>query len=132
MIDTRYAVFRYRSFNPDSSRCPTLGHSSRSTRSRTRLGGREAGQGLTEYAVLVSLVAVACIAAMAFFGGALQGRISSFVAAIAGESTATIEEGNKRAQSASKKLSERSKKIDGMKVNTDKATGEVIDSESLQ
>lgn len=93
---------------------------------------RERGQGLTEYAVLVSLVAVACIAAMAFFGGALQGRISSFVAAIAGESTANIEEGNKRAQSASRKLSERSKTIDGMKVNTDKATGEVIDSETLQ
>lgn len=90
------------------------------------------GQGLTEYAVLISLVGVACIAAMALFGGALQGRISSLVAAIAGEDRARIEEGNATARSASEKLRTRSKKVDGMKVNTDQASGEVIDNESLQ
>ena len=92
----------------------------------------ERGQGLTEYAVLISLVGVACIAAMALFGGALQGRISSLVAAIAGEDRSRIEEGNATARSASEKLRTRSKKVDGMKVNTDQTSGEVIDTESLQ
>lgn len=92
----------------------------------------ERGQGLTEYAILISLVGVACIAAMALFGGALQGRLSSLVAAIAGEDRARIEEGNATARNASEKLRSRSKKVDGMKVNTDQTGGEVIDSESLQ
>ena len=93
---------------------------------------RQAGQGLTEYAILVSLVGVACIAAMALFGGALQGRISSLVAAVAGEERSKIEEGNTTARNASEKLRTRSKNISGMKVNTDQAGGEVIDTESLQ
>jgi|GEM_PF-4782348 len=96
---------------------------------RTR---RECGQGLTEYAVLVSLVAVACIAAMVLFGGALQGRISAIVAAVAGEDRAKIDEGNKSAAKASEKLRTRIRKVDGMKVNTDANSGEVIDTESLQ
>jgi Flp pilus assembly pilin Flp len=45
---------------------------------KTKLS-KQSGQALTEYAVLVSLVAVACIAAMALFGAALKGRMSSLV-----------------------------------------------------
>ena len=99
---------------------------------RLRATSRERGQGLTEYAILVSLVAVACIAAMVLFGGALQGRIAAVVSAVAGDDLAKIDEGNKVAQAASEKLRTRMRKVDGMKINTDKETGEVIDSETLQ
>jgi pilus assembly protein Flp/PilA len=34
---------------------------------------RDDGQGLAEYALLLSLIAMACIAALVFFGGTLQG-----------------------------------------------------------
>jgi Flp pilus assembly pilin Flp len=90
------------------------------------------GQGLTEYAVLVSLVGVACIAAMALFGGALRGRIASLVAAVAGEDAAVVEEGNAIAKKASEKVRSRAKVVDGMKVSTDTSSGEIIETENLQ
>ncbi len=94
--------------------------------------GSEKGQGLTEYAVLVSLVAVACIAAMALFGGALRGRIASLVAAVAGEDSSKVDAGNKMAESMSKNLRDRMGNVTGMKVDTTKGKGEVIDSETIQ
>ena len=91
---------------------------------------REKGQALTEYAVLVSLVAVASIAAMALFGAALKGRVSALVAAIAGESTEKIEEGEASARAASEQLRQRLKKVSGMKVDSG-SSGEVIDEIDL-
>ena len=118
------------SAGPDSSSLQSATAQSPHT-ARKRIRGQR-GQGLTEYAVLVSLVAVACIAAMVLFGGALQGRIAAIVAAVAGEDRGKIDEGNKTAAKASERLRTRIRKVDGMKVNTDANTGEVIDSESLQ
>ena len=43
------------------------------------------GQGLTEYAVLLSLVAVAAIATTALFGSAIKAKIASIGGAISGE-----------------------------------------------
>ena len=85
------------------------------------------GQALTEYAVLVSLVAVASIAAMALFGAALRGRVSSLVAAIAGDSQENIDASEDATKQASQELRNRLKKVNGMSVETG-AKGEVIDN----
>lgn len=46
---------------------------------------KQSGQGLTEYAVILSMVAVAAIAAMGFFGGAIKGKVASLSAAVSGD-----------------------------------------------
>jgi Flp pilus assembly pilin Flp len=42
----------------------------------------EAGQGLAEYALILSLIAIVAIVALAFLGGAITGLLSSIGAAI--------------------------------------------------
>jgi len=43
------------------------------------------GQGLTEYAVVLSLVAVAAIGVMAFFGSNIKGKVAQLSGAVAGD-----------------------------------------------
>lgn len=38
---------------------------------------RDEGQGLAEYALILSLVAILCVAALVFFGGNLQTLLST-------------------------------------------------------
>ena len=67
----------------------------------------EKGQGLTEYAVILSLVAVASIAAMAFFGGTVKAKMAALSGAVAGSDVSKVKESDKKAdkfaQSAAKK-----------------------------
>lgn len=46
--------------------------------------GMRTGQGLTEYAVVLSLIGVASIATMVFFGNALRSKIATLGSAIVG------------------------------------------------
>ncbi len=80
------------------------------------------GQGLTEYAILLSLVAVASIAATAFFGGAIKGKIAALSGAIAGQNINKIEAAEQKAQLAAEKAQENASQISGnttIKVNED-------------
>ena len=60
----------------------------------------QSGQGLTEYAVILSLVAVASIAGMALFGGAVKGKIASLSGAIAGQKESEVTNSDTKAKNA--------------------------------
>ena len=83
----------------------------------------ESGQGLTEYAVILSLVAVASIAGMAMFGGAVKGKIAALSSAISGQSKSEVDEADKISQKFAENAKENSKKTKG---NTN-LSDEIID-----
>ena len=53
-----------------------------------RLSGRrlQRGQGMTEYIIIVALVAIAAIAVYSFFGQAVRGQMASITGQLAGSS----------------------------------------------
>lgn len=73
----------------------------------------QSGQGLTEYAVVLSLVAVASIACMALFGGAIKGRIASLSAAVAGQSESDVTAADKKAKEAAKEATRKASSVRG-------------------
>ena len=85
-------------------------------RSRSSIKNQK-GQGLTEYAIVLSLVALISIAAMTLFGGAIREKVGSLIGAITGD-TSTYESANKNLDKIgkdTKKVGE--KKLDGMKAD---------------
>jgi Flp pilus assembly pilin Flp len=78
---------------------------------------QESGQGLTEYAVLVSVVAVASIAVTALFGAALKSKIASLGAAIAGKSSTDVSSFEKQAQQKADAARKAAEDVDGMQVS---------------
>jgi len=54
-------------------------------------GGNRKGQGLTEYIIVVALVAVAGIGIVNIFGNQLRNQFHAIVRAMAGSQTATVE-----------------------------------------
>ncbi len=97
--------------------------------------GSQRGQGLTEYAVVLSLVAVAAIAATAFFGGAVKARIAALAGAVAGDSQQSVNAANKTAVKAARNAGEASKKVGGMTIDHSGSSAgdgaEVIDDVTL-
>ena len=71
------------------------------------------GQGLTEYAVVLSLVAVASIASMAFLGATIKGKVAALSGAIAGQSVSEITKSDQKAQNAAKEASKHASKVRG-------------------
>ena len=55
------------------------------------LGKKRRGQGLTEYIIVVALVAVAGIGIVNLFGNQLRNQFNTIVRAMAGSTTATVE-----------------------------------------
>jgi len=55
------------------------------------LGKTRRGQGLTEYIIVVALVAVAGIGIVNLFGNQLRNQFNTIVRAMAGSTTATVE-----------------------------------------
>jgi pilus assembly protein Flp/PilA len=55
------------------------------------LGKNRRGQGLTEYVIVVALVAVAGIGIVNIFGNQLRNQFNTIVRAMAGSTTATVE-----------------------------------------
>jgi Flp pilus assembly pilin Flp len=78
---------------------------------------KESGQGLTEYAVLVSVIAVASIAVTALFGAALKSKIASLGAAIAGKSSSDVTAFEKQAQQKADAARKAAEDVDGMQVS---------------
>lgn len=89
---------------------------------------KESGQSLTEYAVVLSLVAVASIAGMALFGGAIKGRIASLSGAIAGQSESEVTATDKKAKKAAQEAAKRASNVKG-NVTIDKDS--IFDSQGL-
>ena len=58
---------------------------------RKELGRNRKGQGLTEYIVVVALVAVAGIGIVNIFGNQLRNQFHTIVKAMSGSTTATVE-----------------------------------------
>ena len=50
---------------------------------------RQSGQGMTEYIIIVALIAVAAIGVYSFFGEAIRGQMSGMTAELSGQSAAT-------------------------------------------
>ena len=76
----------------------------------------EKGQGLTEYAVVVCLVAVASIATAALLGGAIKAKMATMASAIAGSSASDVSGMQKKAEHAADLARKNSSKVNGMKV----------------
>lgn len=62
----------------------TMQHSTR------RFGGRQRGQGMTEYIIIVALIAIAAIGVFTFFGGTLRSQMAVASKELGGQ-TATAE-----------------------------------------
>jgi Flp pilus assembly pilin Flp len=58
---------------------------------RKGLGKNRMGQGLTEYIIVVALVAIAGIGIVNIFGNQLRNQFNTIVRAMAGSTTATVE-----------------------------------------
>lgn len=86
------------------------------------------GQGLTEYAVILSLVAVASIAGMALFGGAVKGKIASLSGAIAGQKESEVTATDNKSKNAAKEAAKRAAKVKG---NTSIDKDDIFDSQGL-
>jgi Flp pilus assembly pilin Flp len=74
---------------------------------------KECGQGLTEYAVVLSLVAVASIAGMALFGGAIKGKVASLTAAVAGQSESDVKAADEKSKKAATEAVKRASTVRG-------------------
>ncbi|NBO37575.1 hypothetical protein EBU99_03225 [bacterium] len=77
----------------------------------------EKGQGLTEYAILLSVVAVASIAVTSLFGAALKAKIASLGSAIAGRSAAEVSKADKQSQDKAEEARKAAEDVDGMQVS---------------
>lgn len=75
----------------------------------------QSGQGLTEYAVIVSLIAVAALASVSIFGGAIKSKITYIVANISGDETLLTKSKSKQKDNVEHMKSESSRKQEGMK-----------------
>ena len=53
-------------------------------KSFNRSGRRQFGQGMTEYIIIVALVAIAAIAVYSFFGKSVRGQMASITSQLAG------------------------------------------------
>lgn len=86
------------------------------------------GQGLTEYAVILSLVAVASIAGMALFGGAVKGKIASLSGAVAGQKESEVTAADNKSKNAAKEAAKRASSVKG---NTSIDKDSLFDSQGL-
>lgn len=67
------------------------------------LSGRQAGQGMTEYIIIVALIAVAAIGVYSYFGQTLRQQTAGMAAEMSGQSAkASVDAAQKAAGSASK------------------------------
>ena len=68
---------------------------------RTRFARRQAGQGMTEYIIIVALIAVAAIGVYAFFGQTIRAQMAGIALELSGQTSSTsISDAQKAATSA--------------------------------
>jgi len=66
-------------------------HASMSESSGSKLRLSQVGQGMTEYIIIVALIALASITAVNFFGNAVQGAFGGIASVLGGGDTAAAE-----------------------------------------
>jgi len=71
----------------------------------------QSGQGMTEYIIIVALIAIAAIAAYSYFGKAVRSDVAGMTEQLAGEKVTT----HKDAQEAAKKAAAQSAMDKGLK-----------------
>ena len=59
------------------------------TQLQKKLSRKNRGQGMTEYIIIVALIAIAAIGVYSAFGHTLQGQVAQVTSAVAGGTTAT-------------------------------------------
>ena len=59
---------------------------SRPVTSIRRFGKRQAGQGMTEYIIIVALIAIAAITVVSFFGGTVRNQVAGMAQELSGQS----------------------------------------------
>ena len=75
-------------------------------RNRSRTTRRVTGQGMTEYIIIVALIAIASIAAVNFFGNSVQATFAGMAGTLAGKGG---DEGRRLAEDAARNAEEESK-----------------------
>ncbi len=75
----------------------------KSNRQPRRIGRRQAGQGMTEYIIIVALIAIAAITVVSFFGSTVRNQVSGMANELSGKSAS---ESIKGAQDAAKAASD--------------------------
>jgi Flp pilus assembly pilin Flp len=54
-----------------------------------KIAGRQTGQGMSEYIIVVALVALAAITVVGMFGGVVQAQFSNMASALSGDGAET-------------------------------------------
>ena len=54
-----------------------------------RLHARQRGQGMTEYIIIVALIAIAAIGAVTFFGGTVRSQVAGMAQELSGQDAGT-------------------------------------------
>lgn len=65
-----------------------------------KIAGRQTGQGMSEYIIVVALVALAAITVVGMFGGVVKGQFSNMAAALSGDGTGEAVESSRDAEDA--------------------------------
>ncbi|HXA36695.1 MAG TPA: hypothetical protein VNW26_10205 [Steroidobacteraceae bacterium] len=85
-----------------------------SSKFNKRVGGKkQLGQGMTEYIIIVALVAIAAIGVYSAFGHTLQGQVAQITAGVAGN-TGLVTSGKTIADSADTEANTAANKKEGM------------------
>ncbi len=82
-----------------------------SKRSNERFSLRQAGQGMTEYIIIVALIAVAAIGVYSMFGQTIRGQVSGLAGEVAGTGAT---EGKKTAADSAKSAQTKAAESKGM------------------
>lgn len=72
---------------------------------------RQAGQGMTEYIIIVALIAVAAIGVYSMFGQTIRGQVAGLAGEVAGTGAT---DGKKAAEDSAKSAAEKAKESKGM------------------
>lgn len=72
---------------------------------------RQLGQGMTEYIIIVALIAIAAIAAYGFFGDTLRGQVGGMAQELAGEDGTDARDSAKDSASAAQGQGDEDKKL---------------------
>lgn len=54
-------------------------------RNQRRFGTRQRGQGMTEYVIIVALIAIASITVVSFFGGTVRNQVAGMATELSGK-----------------------------------------------
>lgn len=82
-----------------------------------KFGKRQTGQGMTEYIIIVALIAIAAITAVTFFGGTIRAQMGGMAQELAGDSTQAQTSIN-RAGNTANQVKEEGEATKGMKAYT--------------